>query len=308
MSAVVGAYSQWLIHNHSVSIEPRAAIQLEATPKTRFAFAYGRHAQSQPFPIYFTESEQGQNEFLKSNKQLNFTYSNHWVLSYDQSIWKDFRIKIEGYYQDVSDAPVEKKTSSYSLLNYGTSFGVTSVDSLVNSGIGRNYGVELTIEKFFTKGYYFLLTGSFFQSEYQGSDKKWHSTGFNSNYVTNALAGYEVKIGKKKNLALSFNLKLTVSGGRRHSLIDLDASNAASKEVYFEDKIFTEQYPVYIKPDFQISFRNNRKHYSEIFTFSLENFINRKNILNQAYDPVNKNIKTLYQMGIFPMFTYRITF
>jgi len=308
MSAVVGLYSQWLIHNNSVSIEPRAALQFKATKNTRFTLAYGRHAQSQPFPIYFTQSRTGQNEYIQSNKALNFTYSDHAVFSYDQSIGQDFRLKVEGYYQHITNAPVEIVPSNYSLLNYGTSFGLTHIDSLTNAGIGRNYGVELTMEKFFTKGYYFLVTGSLFQSEYQGSDNQWNNTAFNSNYVVNALGGYEVKIGKKKNLALSFNLKVTVAGGRRYTPIDLAASNAAGEEIPIENSTNSKQHPLYFRPDLQIQFRNNSKHYSEVFTLSLENFVNYNNLLSQEYDAVNKNIKTSYQMGIFPSFSYRITF
>ena len=161
-------------------------------------------------------------------ENLDFTYSNHAVLSYDQSIGKDFRIKVETYYQYIDNAPIQiGAPDNYSLLNYGTSFGVTSIDSLINEGLGHNYGVELTVEKFFTKGYYFLITASLFQSEYQGADKVWYNTAFNSNYVANALGGYEVKIGKKKNLALAFNLKLTVAGGRRYTPIDWEVSNIA---------------------------------------------------------------------------------
>ena len=254
------------------------------------------------------KSRIGWNQYVQSNIGLNFTYSNHAVLSYDQSIGKDFRLKLEGYYQHINNAPVQSGGNDYSLLNYGTSFGLTHVDSLINAGQGRNYGIELTAEKFFTKGYYFLVTGSLFQSEYQGSDEVWHSTAFNSNYVVNALGGYEVKIGKKKNLALAFNLKLTVAGGRRYTPIDIDASNTAGEVVYVQNATNTGRYPTYIKPDLQIVFRNNSKHYSEVYTFSLENFVNHKNLLGQEYDPVNKNLKTTYQLGIFPTFTYRITF
>ncbi|BDS15283.1 TonB-dependent receptor [Aureispira anguillae] len=308
MSAVAGVYSQWLMHNNSVSVEPRFAIQFKASQSTRFALAYGRHAQSQPFPIYFTQSRIGQDAYVQSNLNLDFTYSNHAVFSYDQSIGADFRVKLEAYFQHITNAPVQSVPSTYSLLNYGTSFGLTHVDSLVNAGLGRNYGVELTLEKFFTKGYYFLVTASLFQSEYQGSDQQWHSTAFNSNYVANALGGYEVKIGKKKNLALAFNLKMTVAGGRRYTPIDLEASNRVGAVTYVENSTNSARYPTYLKPDLQIVFRNNSKHYSEVYTLSLENFINYKNILNQDYDAVNKTIKTIFQLGIFPSFTYRITF
>jgi hypothetical protein len=308
MTAIVGLYSQWLIHNNSVSIEPRAALQFKASKSTRFALAYGRHTQSQPFPIYFTQSRTGLNQYIQSNRALNFTYSDHAVLSYDQSIGQDFRLKIEAYYQHITNAPVEVVPSDYSLLNYGTSFGLTNIDSLTNAGIGRNYGIELTFEKFFTKGYYFLITGSLFQSEYQGSDKQWHSTGFNTNYVVNTLVGYEVKFGKKKNLAVSFNLKVTLAGGRRYTPVDLAASNAAGQEILMKNSTNSAQHLPYFRPDFQIQLRYNSKGYSQSFTFILENFANYKNLLSQEYNVVSQTMRTNYQLGIFPTFSYKITF
>src|SRR5690606_40225300 len=58
----------------------------------------------------------------------------------------------------------------FSAINTGSSFIPSDQDSLVNSGTGRNYGIELTLERFFNKGYYFLITSSIFDSQYAGSD------------------------------------------------------------------------------------------------------------------------------------------
>lgn len=121
------------------------------------------------------------------------------------------------------------------------------------------------------------------------------------------MGGYEVKIGKKKNLALAFNLKLTVAGGRPYTPIDLEASKLVNEVVYVDEKTNAARHPTYFKPDLQIQLRKNSKHYSETFTLSLENFINYKNLLSQEYDPVNRNLKTTHQLGIFPSFTYQIT-
>lgn len=50
---------------------------------------------------------------------------------------------------------------------------------LKNDGTGHNYGMELTVEKFFSNGYYGLFTGSIYQSKYTGSDGVERNTGFN---------------------------------------------------------------------------------------------------------------------------------
>ena len=56
------------------------------------------------------------------------------------------------------------------MLNAGDFFGIPSVDSMVNEGTGYNYGLELTVEKFLSRNYYVLLTGSLFDSKYKGYD------------------------------------------------------------------------------------------------------------------------------------------
>ena len=94
--------------------------------------------------------------------------------------------------------PVEKISSNFSMLNAGADFSIPNNTNLVNKGIGRNYGLEITVEKKLSKGYYFLFTASLFQSQYQGADQIWRNTAFNGHYVVNGLAGYEHKFKSKK--------------------------------------------------------------------------------------------------------------
>jgi hypothetical protein len=95
----------------------------------------------------------------------------------------------------------------------------------VNNGTGRNYGLELTLEKYFSKGYYFLITASIFDSKYRGSDDVLRNTAFNQHYVLNALAGKEFLVGKHKN-ALGLDFKFTTAGGKYLTPIDFTASEA----------------------------------------------------------------------------------
>src|SRR5256885_6012423 len=110
------------------------------------------------------------------------TRSKHFVLGFDKLFAENIRVKIETYYQYIDRVPVEERATFFSLLNEGADFGVSSVDSLVNRGTGKNQGIELTIEKFYGKGYYFLITGSLFDSKYKGSDRIERNTAFNGNY------------------------------------------------------------------------------------------------------------------------------
>ena len=108
----------------------------------------------------------------------------------------NFRIKLESYYQHLYKVPVKESFPEFSLINSGDQFGIPREDSLVNTGKGRNYGVEITVEKFLSNGWYFLFTSSLFDSKYTGYDNIWRNTAFNGNYVFNLLGGYEHKLGK----------------------------------------------------------------------------------------------------------------
>ncbi len=303
---VGGLYAQYFFLNESRSIEPRLAFQYTPSALDKVSFAYGRHAQLQPFLIYFDQTETDINVYERTNENLDFTYSNQFVLGYDRILGDDFRLKAEAYYQHLTNVPVQQSSNSFSLLNFGADFGGVSADSLVNEGFGRNYGVELTVEKFFSKNYYGLLTASIFDSEYQGSDGVWRNTAFNTGYVVNVLFGMEFNIGK--NNTLSFDLKATVAGGRRYTPIDLTASQLEGEEVLIDNEAFSLQFQTYFKPDFKISFRNNNKNYSQIWSIQLENFINRKNVFLQYYDEGENEIITEYQLGLFPLMQYRIEF
>ena len=114
---------------------------------------------------------------------------------------------MEGYYQDIEDVPVESTPGSFSVLNEGNDFVFTERGNLVNEGIGTNYGLEFTLEKFFSRGYYGLLTTSLYESTYEGSDGIERNTAFNNGYIFNVLAGREWKIGASKQNALTFDVK-----------------------------------------------------------------------------------------------------
>jgi hypothetical protein len=133
------------------------------------------------------------------------------------------------YYQYLYNIAVDRDSSSFSVLNVGADFVIPNNGNLVNTGTGKNYGVEVTLERFLNKGFYFLMTTSLFESKYTGSDGVERNTAFNGNYVFNLLAGKEWKVGKSN--AITFDVKGTYAGGRRYSPILLDESIAAFKEV-----------------------------------------------------------------------------
>ena len=120
-------------------------------------------------------------------------------------------LKVEPYVQFLYDVPVIAD-SSYSVLNR-REFYVE--EALVNKGKGRNIGVDITLEKYLSRGLYYLITASVFDSKYKGGDGVWHNTRFNRRYILNTLIGKEWMLGKNKQNILSANAKFTLQGGER---------------------------------------------------------------------------------------------
>lgn len=311
LSVTGGFHSQYHSYTESSAIEPRAAISWQFDPRQRLSLAYGLHAQAIPSPILFYEEEVSPGVYEKTNAELDFTRSHHLVLGYDRNLGPSWRLKAETYFQYIFDVPVESTPSSYSILNEGADFVFEEKGSLVNEGTGRNYGVEVTVEKFFSNSYYLLMTTSLFDSKYEGSDGIERNTAFNNHFVYNVLFGKEWKFGKGNKNAWTFDTKLTTSGGKPYTPIDLDGTrNNAGEEVRFDDEAYTLRYGDYFRWDVKFGVRINsaKKNVSHQFFIDLQNVTNRKNEFVKRYNEVTDEINVVEQIGFFPDILYRIQF
>jgi hypothetical protein len=192
------------------------------------------------------------------------------------------------------------------MLNTGANWGVSDADSLVNTGTGKNYGLEFTLERFFSKNFYYLSTISLFESKYKGSDGIERNTAFNGNYVVNFLVGKEFPLNNRSAFNLDF--KVTYAGGKRYTPIDLMASQAAHTTKYDDTRAFSEQFNPFLKADIKLTYRIDMKRISQEWIFYVENFTDHTNVLMQVYSPSSKVVKNVNQLGFFPMMQYRLRF
>lgn len=310
LSFNAGIHGQYATLNEQFVVEPRASLTYAVNPSNKLTLGYGMHNQTAPLPILFL-NEDVEGQLLRTNEDLDFVRSQHYVIGYDAKLGKDWRLKTEVYYQDIDRAPVEQDPTSYSTLTEGASF-VFSDDktSLVSEGTAYNRGVEITLEKFYSKGYHLLTTASFFESKYEGSDGIERSTPFDNGYVVNFLAGKEFKIGKAKRHAFVIDTKLTTSGGRWYTPVNLEASRAVGVEILQEDQAFSLQYDDYFRWDVKLGIKLNsaKKKISHQFYFDFQNVTNQENIFVRQYNRLTQNIDQTNQIGFFPDFLYRVQF
>jgi hypothetical protein len=182
-------------------------------------------------------------------------------------------------------------------------------DNLINNGTGKNYGVELTIEKFFSKGYYGLFTSSIYSSKYKGSDGVERNTAFNGKYVFNALAGKEWKVGTAKLNKFSTDVKFTNAGGRAYTPIDLASSQATGRE-QLSTNAYSVYYDNYYRIDIKVGYTINssKRKVSQTISLDLQNVTNHKNVFSEGYDDKKQDIRTTYQLGFFPNLVYKMQF
>lgn len=300
-----GLFSQLFSLNNTYAVEPRFNLKYNVKPNLKFTLGAGRHSKLQDFQLYLIQTETPDGP-IETNRDLEMTTSDQAITGVEWAFAKGWNLKTEAYYQSLNNVPIESKISSYSAINEGADFSVPSVDSLVNEGTGKNYGLELTIEKNFTKGFYMLNTVSLFKSTYVASDGVERSTAFDGGYVANTLIGKEFRLNKRFSIAL--DAKVTAAGGRRTTPIDLEASIAQEREVRDLSDAFGEQLPAYFRSDIKFTIRMNGKKVTQEWSMDLQNAFDNDNIFSQGYSVSKQEIVQVNQLGRFPVINYKVTF
>jgi len=301
-----GIHATYLLLNGNYSIEPRVGFKWQFLPKQSISAGIGLHSRIEPISFYLTQSVDANGIYDTHNRNLQLTQSLHNILGYDWNFARDFHLKAEIYYQYLYNIPVAIDSQSVeSAVNI--SGGLVS-QPFVNGGTARNYGIELGVEKFLSKYYYFLFTLSLFDSRYESLDGTVRNTRFNSNYLLNALGGKEFPVGKRQQNLIGFNMRVIWQGGQRIIPIDLAASIDAGEAVYDNSRAFEERVPDYFRWDLGVNFRRNKARYSWNMSLDIQNLINRANIFVYRYDPDEEAIIAIKTLGFVPVFNYRVEF
>ena len=300
-----GLSDQHFTLNGSNAVEPRVGLRYSMTQKQSFSLGAGLHSQMQPAYIYFASIDT-LGRRIETNRDLDFTRAAHAVIAYDNSFAPLFRVKAEVYYQYLYNVPVRDVPDYFSVLNLGADFTSPNVVNLVSNGRGRNYGLELTLEKFYDRGYYFLFTSSVFDSRYRASDHVWRNTAFNGNYVLNLLGGKELRIGQRHTFIV--DARATFSGGKRYTPVDLAASRAARTEIRDISRAYQMRYDPYFRLDIKPGYRYNSARVTHEFSVDVQNVTRNLNVFQQAFNLKTGQLNTEYQLRFFVIPQYRILF
>lgn len=300
---VGGMHAVYLRLNNTYSIEPRLSITQKVGSSSQFSFGYGLHGQYLPLGSYFTQFTRQDGSIYYPNRNLKMVQSHHFVLSYELGFLKYYKFKIEPYFQYLYNLPVSANASNtFMALNERSGY---AKDSLVNEGKGMNYGVDISIQRFYGKHWFFVANGSVFRSTYTPLNGKTYSGAYDSRFALSVMGGYEVQF---KNSALEFGFRIGFMGGFRYTPIDLAASTAAREAITIDSLAYTETYKNYFRPDLRVAYRQNKPKYSWTISLDLGNIVDYKNILRQYYDKEHNKLAFKYQMGFIPVLAFQVDF
>jgi hypothetical protein len=313
LTTVVGFQNVYLPLTEENSFEPRLSLRYQKPGKGALSFAYGKHSTMDHVANYFVKVEDKNGLFTQPNKNLALLKADHIVLGYEKRIGANHIAKVETYYQNLYDLPVENDAKSYySTINEISGFKNVA---LVSEGKGKNYGIELTMERFFSQNYYYLITASIYQSKYIAKDGIERNTIYNNNYAFNFLIGKEfVNFGKKQNKTFGINAKLLYVGARKIiPLLRNDNGELAvnpAKNLYYD---YSKAYEKGLDNVFQInasaSLKINKARLTHEIAVDVINANNTTARIDEYYNPKEKDKIGYYTpMSLIPNLVYRVKF
>jgi hypothetical protein len=294
--------------NTDMSIEPRIGMRWRFSPGKFFNVGAGLHSRTESFPVYYSLIKNNYGIAEPLNKDLGFSKSFQIVCGIDLSLSGDIRLRAEAYNQNLFDVPIiNNKNSRYSAIN--SSEGLPGSE-LTNKGLGYNRGIELTLEKLFSKNYYYMFTLSLFNSKYKPGDGNWYNTYYNTNYISNFLAGKDFNFGRGKRNTIGINTKSLIRGGYRYTPVDFARSIKLKRIVYNSSQTYAAQLPDFIRIDAGINYRRNNPGFSWMVMLDIQNITNRKNIFRKRFNYETGTVvtKNVYSLGTVPVLNLRIEF
>ena len=308
LSINLGISSSYFLLSKDYSIEPRASVKWEPGERHSVSLGYGLHSMIEKLDAYFFRNADGN----LANKDLGFSKAHHLLATYMYKFTDNLNLRFNTYYQYGFDTPVGIDGSTFCTVNRLFNF---IEEPLVNEGNTRNYGADITLEHYMSRGFYGQVNGSLFKSEYRGLDKKWRNQLYDRGYMVKALGGKEWMVGKRGQNVFNVSVKYTLQGGLRHTPIDVaamkanvDAGIINDQPIYKEDEAMSLQFAPTGILDLTVSYKINCKKVSHTIAFEGVNILQNEAPYAERYDFSTGQLRTDKSGISLPNIYYRMDF
>ena len=298
-------YDQMSENNTSV-IAPRLGLSYAITPVSKINLAIGKFYQTPSYWMLLNP--------LNENS-LRHSYTNQNIIGLEHLFADDFKGTLEFYSKYYYNKAIQLSTITLDSLDNRLGF--------IDTGKGRASGVELFLQKKFSRKWYGTL--SYSKSKAEGFDSrqgknKYYPWDFDFENTLTIVGGYKIKFIDQKwyknfresdlfpylawipimvsdQLELSF--RYSFSGGRPYTPKNYDFRH----RVWYDDsysELNTERYNNYSRLDIMILRRFNFKNINLTTYLDIQNIFNRSNEWERVYME-DGSFEMSYQYKQFPV-------
>ena len=268
------------------------------------------HSQVENYATYLYEETNLNGDIVNPNQNLGLSKAIHYILGYRGKVFTNHRLRIEAYFQQLYDVPVDSLT--FSTINIEE---LSDLRTLTNSGTGQNYGIDFGFERYTDNGLYYIFNSSVWRSLYTAGDGIQRSSAFDNNYNLRFIIGKEYKLRASQNKkgvdryrAFSWNGNLNILGGQTYTPLDFVNSKIEQETIYDESLAFTEKGKTLLFLDFNFSYTINKKQRKTVWAIQVKNLLNNGNALYREYDTVLEREVEIKSTSFFPNIYYRLEF
>jgi hypothetical protein len=207
-------------------------------------------------------------------------------------------VTTEVYHKRYGAYPVSSQIPSLSLANIGDTFAVRDVlFPMVSLGTGAATGIELLAERRSRAGARWSGQANLALSRarHAGTDGVRRPGSFDYPIVLNVVA-----IGHLTG-RWDLSIRMAYLSARPYTPIDLEAARQAGRAVFDTSRVNAERSSDYFRADVRVDRLLTLNGRSVRVFGGLQNVTNRRNIAGFTWDRRNNALRTLDQLGLFPI-------
>jgi hypothetical protein len=288
--------------NNEFSIDPRSSLIWTPNKNHQISFFAGIFSKMMNLENYWE---------IKTSRETNVAYFEfsrafQQSLKYQNTSFSNLKLSLEIFHQRIKHIPVTNFNDV--LINVDEFNFLFGIDIRNFEGRSRNYGIELMIQRYFNKNWYFLASGTLYEAQYKNENRfidKYEIARFNGNWVSNITVGKEFikqKIDKTNIFGIHFR-GVHRGGFWERPIEEFDG------DIFFSGDSFTEKLPNYFRIDLRLYLKWNKANRTTSLSLDLQNTTNYQNVAYTYIDRFGADeIKTQYQLGLIPLLNYRIEF
>lgn len=217
---------------------PRGGLSVRLTEKLSWRASYGTYYQ-QPF-FQFIEA-------YPQNRDLTPIRSEHIVSGFSFIASPTLRMTVEAYRKNYKDYPTSTQFPGLTLANVGDTFDVRDIlFPMTSAGRGRVQGVELFVEKKFTRRWFGQANLTLSETRHAGLDGVRRPGAFDYPLIANVVGGY--RLGRRWEIGV----RSSYLTGRPYTPFDLERSREQRRGIFDLQRVNAERAPDFFRLDLRV--------------------------------------------------------